>query len=373
MANSELLVTVTSDEVPSGDNIVIPLPPNAAPSGATILSALTCVVSAVSAVTCLPIATAPAWAADVCCPKATAPSPDAAEVLPNAIAYVLVASAYCPNAAAEVWVAWASSPYAIDSPPDAKAFLPIAIELSPLAVESWPTATAPCALASAWYPTAVLNDAVASVLLPKATDCSPAELALCPKATLDVPPASAARPTAVDDSALDKESRPIAKVPALPAAVAFNPIAISSPDAEHVAPLPIARPWAPGAAASLPMAILSELLAIALSPNAIELFPDAFAAVVVKLAADCIESVPVPLSKPAEADGKPFTVAPVKSTVPLENLVSVLLISILVALPAPSVIAFAVAVMLPLSSVFNSAPNDWSICAFCNVAILLYI
>ena len=50
--------TVNTYAVPSGDSIVIPLPP-VPPSGATILSALTCVVSAVSEVTCLPIATAP--------------------------------------------------------------------------------------------------------------------------------------------------------------------------------------------------------------------------------------------------------------------------------------------------------------------------
>ncbi len=51
--------TVNVYAVPSGDSIVIPLPPSAAPSGATTYNALTCVVSVFILCTCLPIATAP--------------------------------------------------------------------------------------------------------------------------------------------------------------------------------------------------------------------------------------------------------------------------------------------------------------------------
>jgi hypothetical protein len=98
----------------------------------------------------------------------------------------------------------------------------------------------------------------------------------------------------------------------------------------------------------IPCSVLEE----APSPSTIEHAPAAFAATVVSEAADCIESVPVPLSNPAEPAGKPVTVAPDRSSVPVNEADAVPNDSV-DTLAKPSVIGFSVAPIAPLSPAFS--------------------
>ena len=143
-------------------------------------------------------------------------------------------------------------------------------------------------------------------------------------------------------------------IPSLELVVPLIPMAILLfADAELPAPMAILpSPPPPLDAAEFPMAIESALVAEAEAPSAIESFPAAFAATVVKLAADCSESVPVPFTSQAEPPGKPVTVAPERSSVPVKLAEAVPTDNVEL-FPRPSVRAFSVAVRAPLSVVFK--------------------
>ena len=135
----------------------------------------------------------------------------------------------------------------------------------------------------------------------------------------------------------------------LPLTVPLCPIEISPSPAVLLLP-PMRIPSGLPAVPPLPIEIPLLPLALEEFPRAIAPDPDAFAALGLKKAADCIESGPLPATKPPAA--KPLTVTPVKSTkLPAVNLVSICETESASVPPVPSVNVFnAVGCTAPLSS-----------------------